>query len=78
MKVMGGYVVEILAAGNIALLTWLHLGQNSLESELSGCVRRDSFEEVKEELKNAVALLTEVRVENARWQEIVRRAINNN
>lgn len=68
-----------LALGAVSILFgWLHIRQGKLESRLDNCVQKDAFKEVKEELKIAIKLLTEVRVENARWQGLVEKAIENN
>ena len=69
------YLLEGMVTLFIVLLGWLHMRQNKLDERLQMCVAKDSFEEVKDELKTAIELLTEVRVENARWQGLMERAI---
>ena len=59
----------------VLLIGWLHMRQNRLEIKLESCVERSAFEEVKEDLKEAVHLLQEVRVENAKWQGLMEEAI---
>ena len=71
------YVTEIALALVSILFGWLHVRQGKLETRIEDCVRKDAFEEVKDELKKAVQILTEVRVENARWQGIAEKVIEN-
>ena len=65
------YMAELIGAAAITLAGWLHLRQNSMEEALKTKVDKDAFQEVKIELDKAVDLLTELRVENAKWQGIV-------
>jgi len=72
------YLAELLGLASITLAGWLHMRQNDLATDLKGKVDKDAFQEVKEELDKAVEMLTDLRVENARWQGIVERAIESN
>ena len=71
------YLLEGLVTLTIVLIGWLHMRQNKLEDKIEKCVEKDAFEEVKEELKTAIELLTEFRVENARWHGLMERLIEN-
>lgn len=49
--------------------------QNKLEDQVTNCVKKDDLEEVKADLKEALHLLTEQRVENAKWQGLMERVL---
>ncbi len=72
------WIVELMGGVGLTLLGWLHMRQNRLEAKLENCVEKDAFEEMKEELKTCTRLLTDVRLENAKWQGIVERATESN
>lgn len=72
------YITEVALGAVSILFGWLHIRQGKLETKLDNCVQKDAFEEVKEDLKTSINLLTEVRVENARWQGIAEKAIESN
>lgn len=69
------YLLEGIVTLFLVLVGWLHMRQNKLEDKIDKCVEKDAFEEVKEELKTAIELLTEFRVENARWHGLMERLI---
>lgn len=69
------YILEGLITLGLVMVGWLHLRQNKLEEKIEKCVEKDAFEEVKDELKTAIQLLTEFRVENARWHGLMERLI---
>lgn len=71
------YIAEILGAFALTMAGWLHVRQGKLEDHLENCVKKDSFEELRNDLKVTLELLTELRVENARWQGLMERAIEN-
>ena len=68
-------VIELAVGAVMLVLGWIVLRQNKLEEKIDNCVRKDAFEEVKDDLKEALHLLTESRVENAKWQGLMERAL---
>ena len=62
-------LIEIIVGLVYVGLGWIAMRQNKLEQRIDNCVQKDAFEEVKADLKTTIELLTEARVENARWQE---------
>lgn len=62
-------IIELAVGAVYLVLGWMVLRQNALEQKIDNCVEKDAFEEVKADLKTTIELLTEARVENARWQE---------
>ena len=69
--------IEVAVGMAICLMGWLHLRQNKLEDQLQQCVHKNDLDEIKEDLKTTLELLTEVRVENAKWQGLMQRALEN-
>ncbi len=67
--------MELLVGSIFILIGWLHLRQNRLDDQIGSCVKKDDFEEVKADLKKALNILTETRVENAKWQGLMERAL---
>jgi len=59
------------------LFGWLHVRQNKLEDKLNNCVEKDDLAEMKQDLKTTLELVTELRVENAKWQGLMQRALEN-
>ena len=68
-------LVEIIVGLVYVILGWMVMRQNKLEQRIDNCVQKDAFEEVKVDLKTTIELLTEARVENARWQERISRVL---
>lgn len=71
------YIAEIAASLAVVLVGWLHMRQNDLERKLEGKVDVDHFEEVKEEMAKVIEILTELRIQNVKWQTIVDNRVNN-
>lgn len=69
------YLIESLVALNLLVLGWLHMRQNSLSKRLDNCAPKDTTEEIKNDLREVVKLLTDVRVENAKWQGLMAKVI---
>jgi hypothetical protein len=67
--------IEMTLGMVCVLFGWLHLRQNRLEEKLEHCVNKDDLNEIKQDLKTTLELLTEVRVENAKWQGLMQRAL---
>ena len=66
------------ALGLVCILVgWLHVRQNSLEKRIQECVAKDDLEEMKAAMKQMVEIVTELRVENAKWQGLMQRALEN-
>ncbi len=59
------------------LFGWLHVRQNRLEDKINNCVEKDDLAEMKIDLKATLELVTELRVENAKWQGLMQRALEN-
>ena len=57
------------------LFGWLHVRQNRLEDKINNCVEKDDLAEMKQDLKTTLELVTELRVENAKWQGLMQRAL---
>ncbi len=72
------FLIEGLIGAVFLLVGWLHMRQNNLEKRIDNCVEKDVMEEIKEDLKETIKLLTEVRVENAKWQGLMAKAIEKN
>ena len=68
-------VIELAVGAVYLVLGWMVLRQNRLDQRIDNCVEKDAFEEVKADLKTTIDLLTEARVENARWQERISRVL---
>ena len=69
------YFAEIAAAFAVTLMGWLHLRQNKMEDKIDEYVPKDAFDDMRVELKAAMYLLTELRVENAKWQGQIERVL---
>jgi len=74
MKLMN-YFAEIGAALAVTLMGWLHVRQNKMEDKIENYVPKDAFDDMRVELKAAMLLLTELRVENAKWQGQIERVL---
>ena len=68
-------VVELAVGATFLCLGWLHNRLNRMEDEVDNCVHKDNLTEVKEDLKEALHLLNESRVENALWQGRMEKAL---
>ena len=68
-------IVELAVGAVYLVLGWIVMRQNKLDQEIKNCVHKDAFEEVKADLKTTIDLLTDARVENARWQERITRVL---
>ena len=68
-------IIELVVGAVYLVLGWMVVRMNKLEQEIDNCVQKDAFEEVKADLKTTIDLLTEARVENARWQERISRVL---
>ena len=69
------YFAEVGAALAVTLMGWLHLRQNKMEDKIDHYVPKDAFDEMRVELKAALLLLTELRLENAKWQGQIERVL---
>ncbi len=72
------YLGQLLGLSAVTMAGWLHIRQGRLEEQIQSCVKKDSFEELRRDMKVTLELVTELRVENARWQGLVERVIENN
>lgn len=72
------WALELIGVCALTLVGWLHARQSKMEQALENKVDKDDFQEMKEELDKAVTILTDLRVENARWQGIVERVVETN
>lgn len=68
-------IVELAVGAVYLVIGWVFVRINKLEQDIEGCVKKDDFDEVKSDLKTTIELLTEARVENARWQERISRVL---
>ena len=68
-------VVELAVGAVYLVIGWVFVRLNKLEQDIDTCVKKDDFDEVKSDLKTTIELLTEARVENARWQERISRVL---
>ena len=64
-------VIELAVLAVFMTLGWMVVRMNKLEERVEHAVDQDALAEVKADLKEALKLLTENRVENARWQVLI-------
>jgi len=57
----------------IAIFGWFYSRQSHMELEMDFKVNKDDFVEVKEDMKNMLKQVTELRIDLGRWQEKVER-----
>lgn len=70
--------VELTVGLIVILLGWLHIRQSKLEEKIEECVPLTAFEEVKQDLKETIKLLTEMRVEDGKWQGLIQSILDKN
>jgi len=69
------YFAEIAALFAVTLMGWLHLRQNKIEDKMEEYVPKEAFNDLSVELKAAILLLTDMRVENAKWHGLIERVL---
>jgi len=68
-------IIELAVGAVFLMMGWMMTRMGKLEEEIDNCVQKDAFAEVKDDLKEALHLLNESRVENAVWRGRMERAL---
>lgn len=73
------WVYEVVAGGILALVGTLFImfdrRVSHLEDKIAHCVEKDDMEYLKDTLKDLSDLVTDLRVENARWQGLLEKVL---
>lgn len=70
-------LLEILFGLVIIMMGWLHVRQAALSKKLEEKVDKTDFAEVKQDIKDVLSHITDIKVDNARWQGLMEKVVNN-
>lgn len=70
-------LLEILAGLVVIMLGWLHLRQNALSDRLDEKADKEEISEMKIDVKDILKTITEIKVDNARWQGLMEKVASN-
>ena len=69
--------VEVIIGLVIVLVSWLHLRQNDMAKKIDTKADKSDVQELKSDIKEILKALTEIKVDNARWQGLVDKVVKN-
>lgn len=70
------FVLEGLVILFCVLLGWLHVRQNRMEKKLDEKADKGSIQKLEDSLSQILEKVTDLRVDNAKWQVLVDKALS--
>ena len=69
--------IEVIVTLVIVMVSWLHLRQNDMSKKIDSKADKTDVQELKSDIKEILKALTDIKVDNARWQGLVDKVVKN-